>query len=284
MANVIVDSGRALSGVGPYAIALFFSTVFLFSDMLILTASADEVEQYDRDSALQISQSAIGNSLGDYTFKSTTGQNVSLYAYRGKPLLISMIFTSCHHICPTTTKHIDKAARAAREVLGDASFAIVSIGFDTANDTPDAMRAFARQQNVSADNWHFLSATQETISGLSRDLGFQFYPSPRGFDHLIQLSMIGREGNVYNQVYGIEFGLPSLVEPLKRLVFDRPDSSGHLFSGLADRVRLFCTVYNPATGRYEIDNSLFIQIAIGFAFVISVAIYLIRESRRARRH
>jgi len=281
MANVIADNSRRIFGGGHFASALFFCVVVLSSALLVATALAND-DEYDRDAALQVSQSAIGNTLGNYTFRTADGEEISLDVYRGKPLLISMIFTSCHHICPTTTKHIDKAARSAQEVLGD-------------DDTPDAMRAFARQQDVRAGNWQFLSATPETVESLSRDLGFQFYPSPRGYDHLIQLSMIGRHGDIVTQVYGIDFPLPSLVEPLKHLVLNRAGSAGHLFAGIADRVRLFCTVYNPATGRYEFDNSLFIQIAISLLnnslfiqiaisllIVLSVAVYLVRELRRAR--
>jgi protein SCO1/2 len=222
--------------------------------------------------------------LGDYSFSAADGREVRLDDYLGTPLLISMIFTSCHHVCPTTTKHLHKASEAAQEVLGDNSFKIVSIGFDTVNDTPDAMQGFARQQGIDADNWLFLSATPETIVRLSRDLGFQFFPTPRGFDHLTQTSMIDRHGKVYSQVYGMKFELPSLVEPLKQLVLNRPESAGHPISGLVDRLQLFCTVYNPATGRYEFDNSLFFQIASGFIVVFGISYYLIIEARRARRH
>ena len=167
--------------------------------------------------------------------------------------------------------------------LGEESFDIVTIGFDTANDTPAAMKGFARQQGIDRPGWRFLSADRETIEALSADLGFQFFPSARGFDHLNQLSVIDRDGRVYSQVYGVSFNLPALVEPLKQLVFNRPQSAGHPVATLVDKVRLFCTVYNPATGRYEIDNSLFIQTAIGLMIVFSVAIYLLREARRARR-
>ena len=291
MANVIVGSKRTIPGGGRFSFALSFClsvAVLLPGASEVKSAEGDQYDsqydnQYDKDTALQISQRAIGTSLGDYRLTAAGGHEIALADYRGEPLLISMIFTSCHHICPMTTKRIEKAAEAAREVLGEDSFAIVSIGFDTDNDTPEAMQSFARQQGIDDRHWQFLSATPETIAALSRDLGFQFFRSPRGFDHLIQISMIDREGKVYSQVYGTDFELPALVEPLKQLVFNRPESAGHPFSGLVDRVRLFCTVYNPATGRYEIDNSLFIQIAIGFMIVLSIAFYLLREARRARR-
>ena len=262
-------------------------TVFLLVCMALWTlypnsVAADNSGQYDRDNALQISQAAIGNLLGEGNFTTADGRSLSLAEFRGKPLLVSMIFTSCHHICPTTTKHIQQAATAAAEVLGNDSFNIISVGFDTGHDTPEAMVAFAKQQSIDSDNWQFLSASAETVAALSNDLGFQFFPSPRGFDHLNQLSVIDREGKVYSQVYGVSFPLPALVEPLKQLVFNRPKSAGHLLSGIADKIRLFCTVYNPASGRYEIDNSLFFQAAAGFLVVASIAIYLIREARRAR--
>jgi len=283
MANVITGSSRQNTEGGLIAFALFFCCLIPVSMLLAAGASAKTSEKYDRDEALQISQEAIGKPLGNYRFTAADGREVSLGDYRGTPLLISMIFTSCHHICPTTTKHLLEASEAAREVLGKNSFSIVSIGFDTSNDTPEAMQAFARQQGIDAGRWRFLSATPETITRLSQDLGFQFFASPRGFDHLIQTSLIDRQGTVYSQVYGMDFELPSLVEPLKKLVLNRPESAGHPIAGLLDRVRLFCTVYNPATGRYEIDNSLFFQIASGFIVVFAISFYLFREARRTRR-
>ena len=73
------------------------------------------------------------------------------------------------------------------------------------------------------------------------------------------------------------------VEPLKDLVFNRPQSAHSFFSGLVDRVKLFCTVYDPNTGRYRFDYSLFVQIAIGAFVMLGIVTYLLIEIRRARR-
>jgi len=239
-------------------------------------------DRYDPDAALETSQAAIGRVLGNHAFTDSSGKAVAIQDFAGKPLVISMVFSSCHHVCPTTTKNLDKATRAAREVLGQDSFEVVTIGFDAANDTPEAMAAFASAQGINASGWHFLSAEPEAIDALSEDLGFIFFPSPRGFDHINQLTVLDRDNTVYAQVYGVSFELPWLVEPLKDLIFNRPESAGHPWSSLVDRIRLFCTVYDPATGRYEIDNSLFFQIAIGLMVVLAVSFYLWREFRRPR--
>ncbi len=254
---------------------------FLFL-LLPIAAQAQTAASYDADTALQISQAAIGTTIGNHEFTDGLNRKIHLYDFAGKPLVISMIFTSCYHVCPTTTQHLDDAVIAARNVLGEDSFEVITIGFDAARDTPDAMRAFAREQGVGNRRWHFLSGSPETIAALSEELGFQFFASPRGYDHINQTTVIDRDGAVYSQVYGVKFELPWLVEPLKQLVFNRPESAGHVLASLVDRVRLFCTVYNPASGRYEIDNSLFIQIAIGFMVVLSVALYLWRGFRPGR--
>lgn len=284
MANVLRNRQNGIHKGWRISLALFVAAVAVAVALVFLpwrTAAANE-HQYDRDRALAVSQSAIGGKIGDYSLTKVDGTKLNLRDYRGKPLLISMIFTSCHHICPTTTKNLALAAQAARDVLGDDSFEIVTIGFDTANDNPQAMRSFARQQGIRDENWQFLSATPQSISGLTEDLGFQFFSSPRGFDHLNQLSLIDHNGEVYSQVYGVSFDIPWLIEPLKQLVLNQPKPGGHLFAGLFDRVRLFCTVYDPVTGRYEIDNSLFFQTLVGLIVVLSIGLYLLREIRASR--
>ena len=239
-------------------------------------------QAWDEETAIAHSQAAIGGKLRDHVLTGTDDNPVRLSDYAGKPLLVSLIFTSCHHVCPTTTKRLDAAVSAAGDVLGADSFNVVTIGFDSANDTPQAMRSFARAQSVERRNWKFLSASQATIDELARDLGFIYFPSPRGFDHITQVSVIDRAGTVYSQVYGMQFELPWLVEPLKDLVLNRPESEGRLFAGFIDRIRLFCTVYDPAADRYHFDFSLFIQMVIGAAAILGVFVFLVRGMPRPR--
>lgn len=264
------------------AIASLLTVVFAM--IAVPAAIAQSDDRYDPDRALEISQSAIGRTIGNYEFTDRDGNTVFLRDdYSGRPLVISMIFSSCHHVCPMTTKHLATSVRAARDALGADSFDVVTIGFDTANDSPEAMAAFAKEQGVDLERWRFLSGSQETIENLSNDLGFIFFPTPRGFDHINQSTVIDRDSNVYRQVYGVTFELPWLVEPLKELVFHRPESAGKVVASLVDRVKLFCTVYDPATGRYEFDRSLFFRIIAGLTMVLGIAFYLLREFRNARR-
>ncbi len=259
--------------------------------LMILLGSADVYAQhnnnaasYDGDSAIAISQAAIGQELGDYLLYDQQGQPVQLSRYRGRPLVVSMIFTSCHHVCPAITRYLATAVEAAREALGEDSFQVLTIGFDTAVDTPDAMRVFARKQGIDDPNWAFLSGSADTVGHLVKDVGFVYFPSPRGFDHINQVTIIDRDGIVYRQAYGAEFDLPWLVEPLKELVYNRPQHGAPPGTGLLNRIKLFCTVYDPNTGRYKFDYSLFVGIGVGALMVLSILAWLLLEYSRSRKN
>ena len=244
-------------------------------------ATLSSTSTFDAKQALQISQAAIGRTIGDYILHNSQDQPVSLSSYHGKPLVISLIYTSCYHICPTTTQHLLSVVKKAQQALGEDSFHVITIGFDVANDSPNAMRLFAAQQGVDLDTWEFLSIDQPTLDKLARDLGFLYYASPHGFDHLIQATVVDADGKVYRQVYDMKFDTPLLVEPLKELVFGAP-KSGSLLTHIGNRIRLFCTVYDPKSGRYIFDYSLFIGMFIGLTTILFVGFLVVREWRRSQ--
>jgi protein SCO1 len=247
-----------------------------------IAAHNDDSAVLDEAAALEISQAAVGGMIGDYRLRDSRGKSLNLDSLRGQPLIISMVYTSCAHICPMLTQTLSEVVDVAREALGSDSFTVLSIGFDTRVDTPERMRLFGRDQGVGDDNWLLLSADHATIEALSADLGFLYVSSAKGFDHLMQTTIIDGEGRVVRQVYGQNFAPPPLVEPLKALVFGADPSLASV-DGWLDRVRLFCTIYDPASERYRFDYSLFIGMAIGFVSLVLVGTVLLRGWIRQRR-
>jgi protein SCO1/2 len=225
--------------------------------------------------ALATSQAALGRSAGDFQLYDTDGKTVRLSQFRGKPLVVSFIYTSCNHTCPVLTRHVAGVVRMAREALGTDSFAVVSVGFDSLNDTPERMQSFKRQQGIDLPDWRFLSADPATMKDLTNVMGFTYVASTKGFDHLAQTTVIDGDGVIYRQVYGESFAAPSLVEPLKELVYgNRKDASA--VDQWIDGIRLFCTVYDPATGRYRFDYSVFIAALVGATCLGGTAYFLVR--------
>jgi len=234
----------------------------------------------DEKQALKVSQSAIGKQLGDYTFLSRGGRTVRLSDYRGKPLIIDMIYTHCPFVCATKTRNLD-ALKLSRDALGPDSFAVLTIGFDTENDTPQAMDDFGKRIDAKMANWEFVSADADTIKKLSKDLGFVFSASPSGgFDHITQTTFIDGQGRVYQQIYGDEFDNKTLLEPLKNMIYDiKTAESG--FAGLSNRIRLFCTIYDAKTGKYNVDYSYFYGIGLGILVSLLITWWIVSEYRRS---
>lgn len=238
---------------------------------------------FDPAKAMALSQSAIGRRLGDYRFVTARGETFRLSAALGKPLVVNLVYTSCSDACPLTIQALKRAVDVAASAVGAESFAVVTIGFDTRSDTPQRLRDFARAQGIAAGNWRFLSADPATIEGITAELGFLYASNAGGFDHLAQTSLIDAEGRVYRQIYGTNFPPQLLVEPLKQLLFGAETSPASL-SGLLDRVKLLCTVYDPSTGRYRFSYAIFIEIIVGGLSLAGIGTLLLRlwlQTRRA---
>ena len=234
---------------------------------------------FDYDSALKTSQQALDNQIREVEFIAASGERIKFSDFGGKPLVLSMIYTSCYQVCPMTTRYLAEVIEKARDALGPDSFSVALVGFDSQFDTPDAMRFFTEKQSLSNEGWHFLSLDQAGVAALSEDIGFEFIPSSNGYDHLIQASIIDAEGRVYRQVYGQVFETPLLVDPLIDLVLDRPQPAESLLTELGKKVRLFCTTYDPVRDGYYFDYSLFLGLLIGITIIALTTFVMIREIR-----
>jgi protein SCO1/2 len=237
----------------------------------------------DPDAALRTSRAAVGSQPANATFTDASGRRIALADFRGRPLVVSFVYTGCSQVCPTTTRFLARAVREARGVVGKDGFQVASIGFNVPADNPLSMRVFARQQGIDGDpRWALLVPDPAAVEGLARDFGFTYAPQAGGFDHLAQVTILDAEGRIRAQVYGESFELPMLVRPLRELTLGQPVSASSA-AQLIERVRLLCTVYDPLTGGYRLDWRLFIELAVGISCLGLTLGYVIRERRRARR-
>ncbi len=260
-----------------FTAAISLCTV-LFAVPVPATADAPAGD-YSPEQALKYSQGVLGNHVSDYLFTDQHQRQVQLSSFSGKPLVVSFIYTSCYHFCPTITRNLKHVMDIAEETLGGDRFNIVTIGFDTAVDTPGRMRQFARELKISNENWWFLSVDENNIGPLTREFGFLYYASPRGFDHLAQITILDQEGRVYRQIYGTDYTPQHMIEPLKELIFGQAKRLPTGISDWIDNIRLFCTVYDPSTGRYHFDYSIFMALLIGLLCLGSILVFVIHAWR-----
>ena len=236
----------------------------------------------DADAALAASRASVGSMPADFALTDTNGRRVTLASFRGRPLVVSFVYTGCSQVCPTTTRFLSKAVRAARDVVGKDTFDVVSIGFNVPSDNPVSMLVFARQNGIDDPRWAFVVPDAAATQAIARDFGFSYAAAAGGFDHLTQVTILDARGHIQAQIYGESFALPMLVQPLREMALGEPISAASPGT-LIDRVRLLCTVYDPLSGKYRLDYALFIEMLAGLIVLGGTAAFLVRERRRGRR-
>jgi len=277
--DISVDTTGMIIRRGLLATTIVF-VVFLHHIAPGFASSASS--DFDQAQALATSEASIGTPLGRYSFVDSNNAVRRLDSFLGRPLVISLIYTGCADVCPMVSETLSDAIEVAQETFGRDAFSVITLGFDAQNDTPKRMRSFAASHGLTLDNWHFLSGDQATIERFAEDLGFLFYTSAAGYEHMTRTTVIDAEGIVYRHLYGVDIEPPHLMEPLKDLIYGR---KGNLVSldGIINKVRLFCTIYDASEGRYRFDYSIFISMSAATIALFGLVVVLVRMWMANRR-
>lgn len=224
--------------------------------------------------AIQAAQWAEGTTPQDYTLVDQDGKAFRLSEYfgKGKPLLVSFIYTSCTVVCPTITGSLVKAAEEGRKELGE-KFNVLTIGFDTAADTSERLRAYGSRFTNDFRFMRFATGSKDTIEKLTKDFGFFHQKEEWGFTHLNMVSVVNKDGRIYKQVYGQELTSDDIKTPLKELITGQIPQQRPVT--LIDRIKLFCSTYDPATGRYVINWPVIIGffVQLGLILIVVFAVW-----------
>lgn len=254
--------------------------------LLVVCANlpAADSPELDARAALAAGEAAVGTVPDDFALLDRKRRTVRLSSYRGRPLVVSFIYTGCFTVCPTQTRTLQNAVKGLNALLGPHQYNVVSIGFHQPFDSPEALAAFATRHGVAAENWEFLSPRAEDVAALTRAFGFSYVDTPSGFEHLLGVTIVDPAGRIYRQIYGDNIGSEALGEPLRQLLLNAPVAQTRSdLTALLDRVRLLCTIYDADTGEYRTDWKLILDVIGGIGFFVTIGIYLWRE-RRTRPH
>jgi protein SCO1/2 len=138
----------------------------------------------------------------DETWTDDAGTTRSLAALRGQPVVVAMFFASCEYACPVIVNDLRRLRAALPAAIRDrARFVLVS--FDTARDTPEALRAFRTRMDLDA-SWTLLRGEADAVAGLAMLLGVKYKQDARGqFAHSNLLTVLNADGEIVHQLAGL---------------------------------------------------------------------------------
>ncbi|MBI3399691.1 MAG: SCO family protein [Deltaproteobacteria bacterium] len=247
--------------MGRWIIIIFLICVF--------TDAYAEINLEASKKAVQAAQWAEGTTSQDYTLIDQDGKTFRLSEYfgKGKPLLVSFIYTSCTAVCPTITGSLSKAALEARKEFGD-KFNILTIGFDSEMDTPERLREYGKRFTDNFRFMRFATGSKETIEKMTKEFGFFYQKERWGFNHLNMVSVVNKDGRIYKQVYGQKLVPEDIKNPLKELITGQIPKQGAFT--LIDRIKLFCSTYDPKTGQYVFNWPVIIGFFIQLGLILVI--------------
>lgn len=133
----------------------------------------------------------------------TDGERViALRTLRGRPVVLAMFFAQCEYACPVIVNDMKRLRATLPEALRDkAEFVLVT--FDTARDTPAALRQFRERMGLDG-TWTLLRGEDDAVRELAMVLGVKFKKEARGqFAHSNLLTLLNSEGEIVHQVAGL---------------------------------------------------------------------------------
>jgi cytochrome oxidase Cu insertion factor (SCO1/SenC/PrrC family) len=111
----------------------------------------------------------------------------------GHRVVVSMAYTRCRTICPTTIAELQRLQRAFDARGEKASFVIV--GFDPDNDDPASWHQYRINRRLERSNWHFLTGSAEATRQFAHQLGFDFWTYDTHVMHEPRLVVFDAQGN-----------------------------------------------------------------------------------------
>jgi protein SCO1/2 len=150
----------------------------------------------------------------DSKWTDQNGKKVTLNDFSGKTLVLSMAYTSCKSACPILVSDMKRIEQALRVSLkGKVQFALFS--FDSKNDTPANLRAYAKQHGLDLKEWTLLASDKEAVRQLAAALGIRYKQDSNGeYSHSNVVTVLNSAGEIAFQQIGLRADPKETIEAI----------------------------------------------------------------------
>lgn len=192
-------------------------------NLLLFSIFGCQSKAEDKESNKQIAKEELAKKpLSDLSIynlpeKWTTqnGNEIELKELRGKVVVMVMIYTSCKAACPRLVadmRNIEKKVPAAYK--DKVQYVLVSI--DPETDTPERLKAFAKENQMNNEQWLFLRSNDEQTREFSAVLAVNYKKiSPLDFSHSNIISVFNAEGELAFQQEGLGVDNEKTISKIK---------------------------------------------------------------------
>jgi protein SCO1 len=164
------------------AIALLLVGAFALGAVVLAAGSSGDDESSGFEGALM----PKGVRAPDFNLRDQDGKPVSMRALRGKPVLVSFLYTTCDDTCPAQAETM----RGALDDLGEDVPAL-AIAVDPPRDTPERARTFLVKTRATG-RIDFVLGSRAQLRPLWK--GFFIRPQSINEEHQARFTLIDKDG------------------------------------------------------------------------------------------
>lgn len=178
---------------------------------------ANKAENVSEESSLNENFSDMSIYNLPSTWTTQDGNEIKLGDLQGKVLVMVMIYTSCQAACPRLVadmRNIEKQIPDNKKA--DVRYVFVSI--DPNTDTPERLKAFAKENKMEDDKWIFLRGTIVDTREFAAVLAVNYKKiSPMDFSHSNIISVFNQKGELFHQQEGLGVDNKETVQAIESL-------------------------------------------------------------------
>jgi protein SCO1/2 len=150
--------------------------------------------------------------FGAVPWADSDGATRTLDDYKGRPLVMTMAYTSCRKTCSSSMLVLRKMQEILARRGRDVSFVVVS--YDPSHDSPQQWRRYRDARSLPA-TWHFLSGTQADTHRLAEFLDLKYWVYDEHVMHDFRIVLFDADGNRKRDILWEQF--PDLERELDGL-------------------------------------------------------------------
>ena len=122
------------------------------------------------------------------------GDVSGLDRYRGNPVLVTMFYATCPHVCPMliSTIQLTESKLSAED---RADLRVLTISIDPERDTPEKLLETLERHSVDRDRWSMVRSDPDDLRTIAGVFGVRYKQLPDGeFNHTTRIVLLDRDG------------------------------------------------------------------------------------------
>jgi len=150
---------------------------------------------------------------GDITLVDSFGNEFQLKDLKGKPIILSPIYTRCRASCPLITKSLLKIIPKLGTPGKD--FWVITLTFDP-KDTLEDIKKFREKYGIDGKGWKVVKAkTTEDLFRLLDAIDFRFMTAEDQFIHPNLVVILSPDLQIKDYIYGVNYDYLEFVNALR---------------------------------------------------------------------